>query len=152
MKNIVVRFEREPALSYIDILFRAAEQDSEVRALMERVSDHMSDKLPVLDGNANLHMLALSDIISVSAEGRQARIRTTDGNYDTRQSLQSVESRLDPRRFMRISRYELVNLSKVTCFDFTVVGTLRLEFSDGSETWASRRCIPLMRKRLSGKE
>ena len=123
-----------------------------MRALMERVSNHMSDKLPVLDRNANLHMLAVSDIISISAEGRQVCVRTEGENYYTQQSLQSMGSRLDPRRFMRISRYELVNLSKVTRFDFTVVGTLRLELSDGSKTWASRRCIPLIRKRLTGKE
>ena len=152
MKKVVVRFEQEQALSCIDILFRAAEQDSEVQALMERVSDHMSDKLSVLDGNANLHMIAPSDVISVSAEGRQARVRTEGENYYSRQSLQSLEGILNPRQFMRISRYELVNLSKVTRYDFTIAGTLRLEFADGGETWASRRSIPLIRKRLAGKE
>ena len=37
-------------------------------------------------------------------------------------------------------------------YDFTIGGTLRIEFSNGMETWASRRYIPLIRQRLSGEE
>ena len=45
-------------------------------------------------------------------------------------------------------------------FDFAVLetdvsfscGTLRIEFNNGMETWASRRYIPLIRQRLAGEE
>ena len=47
---------------------------------------------------------------------------------------------------------EIVNLDKVLRYDFTLAGTLRLELTGGIETWASRRCIPVIRKRLQGKE
>ncbi len=33
----------------------------------------------------------------------------------------------------------------------TISGTLRLELEGGMETWASRRCIPEIRRRLKGK-
>ena len=66
--------------------------------------------------------------------------------------IHSLKSALDAQRFVRISRYELVNLDMVRKFDFTLGGTLRLELAGGMETWASRRCIPAIRARLKGKE
>ena len=56
------------------------------------------------------------------------------------------------RKFLRISRFELINLSKVKKYDFTIGGTLRIEFENGMETWASRRYIPIIRERLTGEE
>ena len=56
------------------------------------------------------------------------------------------------RSFLRISRFELVNLRKVRKYDFTIIGTLRIEFKNGMGTWASRRYIPLIKERLSGEE
>ena len=63
----------------------------------------------------------------------------------------SLEDILDKQRFVRISRYEIVNLEKILKYDFTVAGTLRIELTGGMETWASRRCIPAIRRRLTGK-
>lgn len=75
-------------------------------------------------------------------------IITSDGSYYLRQTLQGLEEKVDGRRFVRISRYELVNLDRVRRYDFTVAGTLRVELEGGMETWASRRCIPAIRKYL----
>ena len=93
------------------------------------------------------------EIILVSVEGKLVSLTASDGScWFTRQSLQSLEDALDKSRFARISRYELVNLNQVQRYDFTVAGTLRIELADGTETWASRRCIPAIRRRLIGKE
>jgi DNA-binding LytR/AlgR family response regulator len=97
-------------------------------------------------------VIARDDVVSVSVTGKQAQIVTEEGRYTVRQSLQSLESELDPDRFLRVSRHELVNMDKVERYDFTVNGTLRLELAGGMETWASRRCIPAIRRRLNGKE
>ncbi len=43
-------------------------------------------------------------------------------------------------------------MNKVEKFDFTVKGELRLELTDGIETWAARRYIPAIRRLLNGKE
>ena len=65
-----------------------------------------------------------------------------------RQSLHDFEKKLDADNYVGISRYEIINLDKVRKFDFTLGGTLRLELAGGMETWASRRNIPLIRKKL----
>ena len=151
MKNLNVRFEADPSLDHIEVVIRAPAQDAEVSALMERFSGQPPDSLAVFDGYGNMRALSPKDIILASVEGKLVNIVTGDGSWYTRRTLQSLEDELDSRGFMRVSRYEIVNLDKVLRYDFTLAGTLRLELAGGIETWASRRCIPLIRKRLLGK-
>ena len=66
--------------------------------------------------------------------------------------MNEIEKKLTDKRFVRISRYEIVNLDKIIKYNFTLGGTLRLEFSSGMETWASRRNIPIIRKKLTERE
>ena len=152
MKKINVRFEQDPSLEHIDVLVSASERDAEVEALLEIISKSPPDLLAVTDGDGARRMLDPKDVISVSVTGKQAQLVTEEGSYMARQSLQSLEDRLEGCGFVRISRHELVNLSKVRKYDFTLSGTLRLELAGGMETWASRRCIPAIRRRLNGKE
>lgn len=83
--------------------------------------------------------------------GKVVDLITDDGIWHIRQTLQNLEDNLDKQRFVRISRYEIVNVEKILKYDFTVAGTLRIELTGGMETWASRRCIPAIRRRLTGK-
>lgn len=152
MKKTEIRFERAPSLDRIEVLIRAPEEDAEVASLIEQLAARTQDPLTVFDGNGLVQTLRPEEIISASVAGKLVNIVTEDGSWYTRRTLQSLEEALDPRRFLRISRYELVNLDKVLRYDFTVAGTLRLELRGGIETWASRRCIPQIRKRLTGKE
>lgn len=151
MKKINFRFEPDPNLDHIDVVIRASAQDEEVTALMERLSEPASDRFTVFDGLGNLRALSPNSIILASVEGRLVNIITENGSWYTRQSLQSLQDTLDKKRFLRISRFEIVNLDKVLRYDFTLAGTLRLELEGGMETWASRRCIPAIRKRLLGR-
>ena len=151
MKKIRVRFECDPSLPDVEVLIRASEEDASVAALMEKLSGETPDTLTVFDGYGNVRTLPEREVILAAVDGKLVNILTADGSWYTRRSLQSLEEALDGRRFVRVSRYELVNLEKVTRYDFTVAGTLRLELAGGRETWASRRCIPAIRQRLKGK-
>lgn len=152
MKEIMLRFEPDPNLDHIDVVVRAAARDEEVEAMMARLSKSPSNSLIVFDGLGNLHALPPDGIILASVEAKLVHIITGDGSWYTRQPLQSLEDMLDKKQFLRISRFEIVNLDKVLRYDFTLAGTLRLELAGGIETWASRRCIPAIRKRLLGRE
>ena len=151
MKKIRVRFEKDETADHIDIVIRADEKDEQVAALMEKLSGRETAKLTVLDKSNCSCVIGEEEIILVSADGKNVRITATGGMYCAKQSLQSMEKRLS-RKFLRVSRFELINLSMVRKYDFTVGGTLRIEFEDGTETWASRRYIPLIKRRLSGEE
>ena len=149
MKRREVRLESDPSLDHIEIVIRAPQADAEVEALISRLNDHASGLLTVFDGYGAVKSLAEEEIVSAYADGRLVRIVTADGSWFTRRTLQSLEDTLDAQRFVRISRHELVNLDHVLRYDFSVAGTLRLELSNKTQTWASRRCIPAIRKRLT---
>ena len=151
MKKINVRFEVDKTTDDIDVVIRAAEKDDQIVSLIEKLSARGSVKLTLLDRNNCSCVIDEEEIVLVSADGKNVRVTATSGIYCAKQSLQSIEELLS-RKFLRVSRFELINLSMVRKYDFTIGGTLRIEFNNGMETWASRRYIPLIRQRLSGEE
>ena len=152
MKKTSIRFERDASLDGIEVVIRAREQDAAVTALMEKLTGHSPDRLTATDANGNLRPIREEDIILAAVSGKMVNVVTPDGSWYMRQTLQALEAQLDNRRFVRVSRYELINLDRVIRYDFTAAGILRIEMTGGMETWASRRCIPVIRRRLRGRE
>ena len=151
-KEIIIRFEKNDVPDSIDVLFSASEMTEQVEELMKCVSEHGIRKFVVTDINDQNCIIHESEIISLSSDGRKVRIVTGDGLYTIRQTLQKMEKEISQKNFMRISRYEVVNVLKIQKFDFTIRGTLRIELEGGMETWASRRYIHSIKKHLLGKE
>lgn len=152
MKKIVVRFEEDASFDHIDIVIRARKKDAAVEKLMRELTGHPPGTLAVYDEDGKMCVVSEQDIVLASVNGKNIQIITESGIYTVRQTLQNLEDSLEPRRFIRVSRFEIVNLEKVRKYDFTIGGTLRLELAGGIETWASRRCISAIRNRLLGKE
>lgn len=148
MKKIRIQFEQDAALDNIEVIIRAAARDDDVAALIGRISAEPPKSITVTEHDGTLIKITPQDIVSVSVCGKLVQIVTEKDRYTVRQPLQSFESRPEFQQFVRISRYEMINLDKVIKFDFTLGGTLRLELAGGMETWASRRNIPLIRKKL----
>ena len=151
MKKLHVRFERDESLDSVDIIVRASERNSQVDELIEKLKRGDSVTLTLLDRENCACLIDEKDIVLVSANGKQVSVTAKSGVYTAKQSLQSIEDLLG-RDFLRVSRFEIVNLKMVLRFDFTIGGTLRIEFKNGMETWASRRYIPQIKERLSGEE
>lgn len=151
MKKINVRFEKENALNDIEIVIRADKRDEQINALIEKLTQNETVRLTVLDNNNCPSVIDEKEIVFVSADGKNVQFVTVHGKYRAKQTLQSVENILSDY-FLRVSRYEIINLKMVRKYDFTLGGTLRIEFENGMETWASRRYIPLIKERLSREE
>ncbi len=153
MKKIKIRFEEDSSLGngVIELVVRAAERDEETEELIGKLSTEQTDSIQVTDGSGRFDVIPFTDIIMLSAEGKQVTVITADNRYIARQPLKSIEEMLVNDKFLKISRYDIINLGKVVQYDFTLSGTLRIELMGGIETWASRRCIPLIRRRLTGK-
>lgn len=151
MKKINVRFEQDKTVDSIEIVIRANERDAQITDLMERLAQRESFRLIALDKNEGPSVIDEKDIVFLSADGKDVRIVTINGIYRARQSLRSFEETLS-RTFLRVSRFEIISLKMVRKYDFTIGGTLRIEFKNGMETWASRRYIPLIKERLSQEE
>ena len=148
LKKIDIRFRPDSSLDHIDVLISAPEQNEEVTALIDMLSGRSSETLSVFDKKGMICQLRTEDIILISVNGKQVEIVTQEGVWYMRRTLQSLEDILDMHQFLRISRFEIVNLDKVVRYDFTISGTLRMELAGGMETWASRRFIPIIRRAL----
>ena len=88
-----------------------------------------------------MELLSQRDIVRVYVEARRVRIGTEKGIFESHKSLSYLEQLLNPERFIRISRFEIVNIRKIASFDFSRAGTVHIRFDDGTVTWAARRHV-----------
>lgn len=151
MKKLKVRFERDKTLSDIEIVVRADNESDQVREIIESLTQREPETLTLLDKTGQTCVVDEGDIVLLSADGKHVSVTAKSGIYSAKQSLQKVEQILGGD-FLRVSRFEIINLKMVSKYDFTIGGTLRIEFKNGMETWASRRYIPMIREKLSGEE
>lgn len=147
---IKTQFKEKDGIQDIEVVITASEQNDAVKSLMKRIEDPLAGTLMVSDAEGITTVLDEESIVSISSGSKKLVVRADDGLYELRMSMQDIEKQLNPLAFIRISRYEIINLGKVRKFDFSVTGTLRIVMKDGTETWASRRLITLIKRRLQG--
>ena len=133
MKRIHIRFQKDKGREDIEVLFTASKVDDQVMALMNMVADPIATMWEVTDGQGATVTLREETISVISADNKRLRITADNGTYWMKKTLQDVEAALNPSHFLRVSRYEIVNLQKVQRFDFSVSGTLRIELEGGQE-------------------
>ena len=152
MKRVNVRFNQDITKQDIDVTIAASEKDEQVTSLKDRIGDPSRGTLTVYDSGTSTVKIPESAIISITTENKRLKVLTDSGVYELRMTLRDAGNQLDPQTFMQISRYEIINLTKVKRFDFSVSGFLKIEMKNGMTTWASRRFISGIRKRLKEKE
>ena len=152
MKKINIEFREDCDQQDINVIITSAKMDDEVRELMMRISDPFDGRLTVFDDKGTAIILPVDKIISISSDNRKLKVIADNGTYELHSSLQDIEQKLRSPSFFKISRYEIINLLKVKKFDFSISGSLRIEMENGVETWASRRNISEIKKRLMRKD
>ncbi len=132
------------------ILIRTDRKTQEVENIVQAIENCIEEKSPMIAGyrDNTMELLSQRDIIRVFVESRKARIQTEKGVYESRKNLSWLEQTLNPERFIRISRFEIVNIRKIASFDFSMAGTVHIRFDDGSVTWAARRHVRAIQQAL----
>lgn len=152
MKNVNISFEQDKNKKDIDVVFTASEEDDQLKSLMDRVRDPLAGTLTVYDSSSSAVTIPETDIVSISTSNKRLNVTTDSSVYELRMPLYEAMKLLHPDAFMKISRYEVVNLDKVKRFDFSIAGQLQIEMKNGMKTWASRRFISDIKKRLKERE
>ncbi len=114
---------------------------------VENVSE--SGFLPILGQKGDdTELVSQRDVIRAYTDGRKIMLHTENGLYSVNKSLTAMEGILNPKRFIRISQSEIVNLYKVKCFDVNSAGTIGIEFYNGTKSWASRSRVKAVKDLL----
>jgi two-component system LytT family response regulator len=86
-----------------------------------------------------LLFVELADVVRLTAGGNYVTVETPAATYQIRDTLQRLESRLDPDRFARIHRSEIVNTAWVKEVQPWFHGDAVVLLKNGKETRLSRR-------------
>ena len=113
--------------------------DSIVHAIQNCI-DTQYAMVTAYDGDTMV-LLSQREIIRVFKENRKLIIQTDRGDFIAPKTLGEIVSILNSTRFLRTSRSEIINLYKVSSFDFSLSGTIRVHFDNGTSTWVSRRYV-----------
>ncbi len=82
-----------------------------------------------------------------SSQGKVFAV-TDNGEYTVRTRLYEIEEQMCLPKFVRVSNSEIINLKKVRNFDLSLAGTICVKFTDGSDTYVSRRYVSKIKKIL----
>jgi two-component system, LytTR family, response regulator len=106
------------------------------------------EQLFVRDG-PRCWFIPLREVSVISADGNYVRLQWGKERPLLGRSLTALEGKLDPRRFFRASRQQIINLEMVRSVDLGVGGRLHVQFSDGREVQISRRQARQFRERTT---
>ena len=146
-----VTIDIDPSVEEPEVIIRAKEETALVREIASFVEEQMAKEQTgiAVSKDGMTEEIDVSDIIRIYREDRKVVVIATDGDYQGRFSLQEFEERLDQSRFLRISRSEIINLNRVSGFDMSFRGTVKVIFEDDSYSWVSRRYVNTVRLRLA---
>ena len=119
----------------------------EVNSVIKKLSE---DVPQVITGvkDEKIEVLEQDDLIRIYASSGKVFAVTDNGEYTLRIRLYEIEERLNPHQFVRISNSEIINLKKVDNFDLSFTGTICVNLSNGTTTYASRRYVAKIKKIL----
>ncbi len=106
------------------------------------------EQLFVRDG-PRCWFVPLREVSLLTSEGNCVRLLWGKSQPVLGRSLVNLEQHLDPKRFFRVNRQQIVNLDFVTEVELGVSGRLHVQLRDGPEVEISRRQAKLFKMRMS---
>ena len=138
----------DEALQHVRARLTSDHRDINRRALalleeLRAQSSHMERMVIKAGGRA--FFLKTDEIDWVEAEGKYVRLHVGKESYLVREAISTLESQLDPKKFLRIHRSTIVNIDRIRELQPWFHNEYRVILRDGTELMLSRSC----RKRLS---
>ena len=94
-----------------------------------------------------IYLLEYEEIIRCISKNKGVFIESKNGEYKSRMRLYELYERFD-NKFIKISRYEIINLDYVKKLDLSFKGTIAVEFKNGRISYVSRRYLKEFKKAL----
>ena len=142
-----IELKLEPGRQQPKIVVLAGEENEDLRRLMQELAGLTYDPIPVWMGEQT-RRIPQSDFLRFYTDGKGVSAQTAEDTYTVRLRLYELEERLDPRRFVRISNSEIVNLERVTAVDLSLTGTIRMTLDGTVTAYVSRRHVKQIKETL----
>jgi two-component system LytT family response regulator len=105
-------------------------------------------RIEVRDGE-RVRYIDTEDVAWAEAHGAHVKLHTKRGVFEIRETLARLESSLDPRRFVRIHRSYIVNVSQIRELEPWFGGDAVLHLQDGQRLKVSRTYRAQLKQRLN---
>lgn len=142
-----IEFKRDPNQLTPKLTITAADLTDEVNDLLRRL-EHGAPAAVTAYRGEQVQLLSPREILRFFADGKGVSVQTGEGTYTVRERLYELEEMLDPRKFVRISHSEIVNLSMVTALDLSITGTIRMTLGKDVFCFVSRRYVKKIKQAL----
>jgi two-component system, LytTR family, response regulator len=110
--------------------------------------DAILEQIFVRDGD-RCWFVPLREVRLLSSEGNYIRLSWGKANPLLGRALAALEQRLDPNRFFRANRRQIINLDFIEHVELGVNGRLHAQLRDGPEVEISRRQARLFKTKMS---
>jgi two-component system, LytTR family, response regulator len=122
-------------------------------AKVRRVTDaagpgDVLDQIFVRDGS-RCWFVPLAEVRLLTSEGNYVRLSWGTQKPLLGRALASLEQRIDPRRFFRANRRQIINLDFIAGVELGIGGRLHVQLRDGPEVEISRRQARLFKMRMN---
>jgi two-component system LytT family response regulator len=132
------RFER--ALQRARAMLHAPRHDERLAETLVRIRDEERYARRLLIPNdGRSFFIQVGEIKRLESDGNNVVVHTQHGMYRIRMTLESLETRLDPKQFARVHRSHLVNIDEIAEMRPWFHGDYKIAMRDGTEIAWSRR-------------
>ena len=141
----------------VEVILDNSFVEPDIKIYTNTISDEVSYLLDIIQNKGkskihgfleeNLYIIDINDIFLIYSENGKVYAKTSDNSYLIKYRLYQLEDFLN-KDFLRISNSEIINMRKVKNLDFTLFGTIKINFINDTYTYSSRRFIQKIKNYL----
>ncbi|KXO17051.1 LytTR family transcriptional regulator [Peptoniphilus sp. GNH] len=116
------------------------EYTSEIEDLKEKIMMQNKDIISAFKDD-KVFLIKANEIYRIYSQDQDVFIESKDDLFKSKLRLYEFEKILNKKRFVKISRSEIINLSHVKKLDLSFLGSICVEMKNGKISYVSRRNI-----------
>ena len=145
------RFERALARAAARLDSGGESDDDELRAFVSRLRTERGYVTRfVVRADGRITFVRVEDVDWIDSAGNYVRLHAAGRVHLLRETLKSVEARLDPDAFVRVHRSAIVSLDRIASLEPYFHGEYVVTMRDGSKLTSSRTHSSALRELLKG--
>lgn len=129
LQRAKIQLQRESANDVSQRILALLEEQRAKTKCLERL---------VIKHNGRVFFLKTEEIDWISAEGNYVNLHVKKDSYLLRETISSLEAQLDPQKFVRIHRSQIVNIDRIRELRHWSHGEYQVILHDGAELMLSR--------------